>query len=174
MSIPELGELTADPRFGLHYSMPIDVPILGQMCRFVLEEYDKDGTKEDFHRAIHNFLSADRSILQAAEGHIYEYYKDCTAYWEPDDDQFVEIASPHNIWKHVLLGKEAAVGRSYSGNEVYISLECNCDWEPEHGLQIVFENGLKVSKIGPFDGHMTNSDAYGNPRLANVVYRQRG
>ncbi len=54
---------------------------------------------------------------------------------------------------------------------VYVSLECGCDWEQEHGLQIVFKNGLKVNKVGPFNDWLTNSDAYGDDSLEDVVYR---
>ncbi|WP_407939254.1 DUF6985 domain-containing protein [Microbulbifer thermotolerans] len=42
--------------------------------------------------------------------------------------------------------------RPYGDKLVYISLECSCDWEREHGLQIVFKQGLYVNKIGPLDG----------------------
>jgi hypothetical protein len=37
---------------------------------------------------------------------------------------------------------------------VYVSVECECDWEPEHGLQIVFRDGATVTKVGPYDGHV--------------------
>ena len=60
------------------------------------------------------------------------------------------------------------------GNAVYISLGCNCDWEQEHGLQIVLKDGLRVTKVGSFDGHLTNSDAYDDASLENVIYRPRG
>jgi hypothetical protein len=42
--------------------------------------------------------------------------------------------------------------------------------EPEHGLQVVFQNGLRVNKVGPYDGHLTNSDAYGDDNLEQAVY----
>lgn len=53
---------------------------------------------------------------------------------------------------------------------IYFSLECNCDGEPEHGLQLVIRDGLTVSKVGSFDGHLTNADAYGDRSLAGIVY----
>ena len=53
---------------------------------------------------------------------------------------------------------------------MYISLECECEWEIEHGLQIVFKDGLRINKVGSFDDHVTNADAYGDPRLEDVVY----
>jgi hypothetical protein len=49
-------------------------------------------------------------------------------------------------------------------------LECECDWEPEHGLQIVFRDGREVTKVGPYDGHLTNSAAYANDDLDGIVY----
>lgn len=40
----------------------------------------------------------------------------------------------------------------------------------EHGLQIVFRGRHTVSKVGPFDGHLTNADAFGREGLDSVVY----
>jgi hypothetical protein len=37
---------------------------------------------------------------------------------------------------------------------------CGCDWEEEHGLQIVLRNGVRVNKVDGYDGHLTNSDAF--------------
>ena len=87
------------------------------------------------------------------------------------DDEFVIIATPSDLWKHIRLGASPVVSRRpYGDKSVYVSLECECVWEEEHGLQIVFKNGLKVNKVGPFDGHLTNSDAYGDASLEEVIY----
>jgi hypothetical protein len=61
--------------------------------------------------------------------------------------------------------------RAYGDRGIYISLECECEWEEEHGLQIVFKNGLRVNKVGPYDGHVTHSDAYADKSLEDVIYR---
>jgi len=47
------------------------------------------------------------------------------------------------------------------------TIECGCNWEREHGLQIVLREGLSVTKLGPYDGHLTNADS----SLESVVYR---
>lgn len=87
--------------------------------------------------------------------------------------KFKPIKKAAEVWKHVHFGGEPVVSRrSYGDEGIYISLECNCDWEVEHGLQIVFKNGLVVNKVGPYDGHLTNSDAYDDERLENVVYAE--
>lgn len=173
MEIPELGPVTKDEDLEWYCSEPIPVPVLGgQMCSFVVEGYDDDDDKEAFHEAIRNFLSIDDSVLKAAEEHIYRYYEDCNKFWEPDDEEYLSLESPKEVWPHVRLGTEPMVSRRpYGDKGVYISLGCGCDWEVEHGLMIVFKNGLRVNKIGGYDGHLTNSDAYGDKRLEDVIYK---
>lgn len=62
--------------------------------------------------------------------------------------------------------------RAYGDKGIYVSLECSCDWEPEHGLQIVFKDGKRVNKISSYDGHLTNSDAYADDDLEDVIFHE--
>jgi len=172
MIIPHIGEVIKDAQFDWHCSGPITVPFLDEPCRFIVNSYDEDSAKEDFHTAIKNFLSVDRSVLTNAKLHVYNYYKDCNSNWEPEDEEYVEIPSSREVWKHVQFGNRPRVSRRGRDKCIYVSLECNCDWEPEHGLQVVFKNGLKINKIGPYDGHLTNSDAFADDSLENIIYRR--
>ena len=158
-----------DERLGWYYSEPVKVGLLnGQECRIVLEGYDDDPNKDEYHATISNFLASSPEVLIEVEASIYQYYQDINSY-----SPSVTIGSPKEIWSHIQFGNELIVSRRSSGDEgVYISLECNCAWEPEHGLQIVFRNGNKVCKIGPFDGHLTNADAFADARLEGIVYRR--
>ena len=173
IEIPLLGELERDQFDDLLQSKPIAVNALGgNQFEFIFEEYEEDDSKEEYHEAIENFLSIDESVLKNAQDYIYQYYKYIFVQLTSDDDWYVEIASPEDVWKHIQFGDTPMVSRRPYGDElIYISLECSCDWEREHGLQIVFKQGLYVNKIGPFDGHLTNSDAYADDALENVVYR---
>jgi hypothetical protein len=173
MDIPKLGPVTLDDELGWYQSQPTAVPVLGgQMCRIIVDGYDDDPDPEDFHAVIRNFLSADTRVLTDAESHIFRYYQDCNAVWEPEDEEYIVIDSPSGVWQHIRFGTEPTVSRrQYGDQRVYVSLECECDWEPEHGLQIVFEEGLRVNKVGGYDGHLTNSDAYDDARLEEVIYR---
>lgn len=175
MEIPGLGPVTRDDEFGWYQSQPIAVPVLGgQMCRIIVEGYDDDPDPEDFHAAIRNFLSADPRVLEEAEPHIFRYYQDCNLIWEPEDDEHIVVDRPSDVWQHIQLGTEPTVTRRASGDKrVYVSLECECDWEPEHGLQIVFKEGLRVNKVGDYDGHLTNSDSLADERLEDVIYVER-
>lgn len=77
----------------------------------------------------------------------------------------MEIDSPDVVFEHVTFGGEATVVRHGRDGRVYVSLECECDWEPEHGLQIVFRDGRAVTKVGPHNGHLTNAAAYTDASL---------
>jgi hypothetical protein len=174
MNIPGLGVVTKDESSGWYYSRPFRLPLLRNAeCQIVVESYDEDPRPEEMHAAIANLLRCPFSVLEAAQEHVYRYYLDANSNWRPDDEEFVNIGAQPDVWHHVQLGAEPMVTRrAYGDKAVYVSIECNCDWEPEHGLQIVLRNGEQVVKVGPFDGHLTNSDAYADNSLENVVYRQ--
>ena len=101
---------------------------------------------------------------------VFAYYRDCvTAAGAP-----ATIASPPDVWQRRAVRRRAAGSRrAYGDKGVYVSVECNCDWEGEHGLQMVFKGGRVVNKVGPFDSHLTNSDAYADDRFEDVVYVDR-
>ncbi len=178
MEIPGIGKVEKDQSLGWYYSEVMPVKVLGGIqCRIVVADYDEDEHKEDFHVAIANFLAADESVLRDAGPHIFEYYERCkddldSDYFDPDDEEYFEINSVDEIWSHIRLGNEPRFERrAYGDKGIYVSLEGGCDWEEEHGLQIVFKNGLIVNKIGPYDGHLTNSDAYGDDSLEDVIFK---
>jgi hypothetical protein len=174
MEIPGLGTVKADDEFGLLHSEPLPVAALGgRSCSFVLEGYEEDPHQEDFHAAVASMLSAGNDLLREATPDVFRYYEDLNSEWEPGDPEYVE-AGVDDIWEHVRFGRELHVSRrSHGDHAVYVSVECNCDWEPEHGLQVVFKEGRTVAKVGPYDSHLTNVDAYGDPTLEGVVYKRR-
>lgn len=173
MNIPGLGEVTKDEQLGWYYSAPMPLALLnGKECRVIVEGYAEDAARVQYHEAITNLLSSSFSVLQAAEQYVFQYYQDMNSNWNPNDDESILIGSPSEVWRHIALGTEPIVTRrAYGDRGIYVSLECNCDWEPEHGLQIVLKNGKVVTKVGPYDGHLSNADAYADEGLENVVYR---
>jgi hypothetical protein len=173
IEIPILGVLERDKFDNWLRSKPIAIKALGgDEVEFILEGYEKDEEKEDFVSAIKNFLEIDEAVLRNAQEYIFQYYKDVFVDIDPEDEWYVEIEKPEDIWKYIQFDNSPMVTRRHYGDKlIYISLECLCDWEPEHGLQIVLKQGLFVNKVGPYDGHLTNSDAYDNDELENAIYR---
>jgi hypothetical protein len=177
MQIPGLGTVAKDAALGWYRSAPISVRILGDIaCRFVVDGYDDDPAQEDFHAAIRAFLALDRAAVEAAAPAIYAYYRDVMddVLAAGDDGWCVEIGGPHDVLDYVRPGDEPMVKRDRRGDRrVYVSVECECAWEPEHGLQLVFRDGATVTKVGPYDGHLTNAAACNDEKLNDVVYRTR-
>jgi hypothetical protein len=136
----------------------------------VTDDYlaDEDQTAVD---AVTSFLTTDDRALRDASGDAFAYYLDTVRLVREQgcDLQLPEIAGPQSVWDHVSFGGEFHVDRSDDG-QVYVSIECECTWEPEHGLQLVFRGGRTVSKVGPFDGHLTNASAFGRHDLGGAVY----
>jgi len=176
MEIPGLGLMTVAADVGDYVSSPLAIPVFGGApCRFVVAGYDVDDAKVDFETAINAFLGLDESALKSASVPVFQYYLDVKAE-VGDDEDFVSVADPDDVWSHVRPGGEVSVQRedTHGDRQVYVSVECDCAWEPEHGLQIVFRRGCSVSKVGPFDSHLTNVSAFDRADLVDVVYHRFG
>jgi hypothetical protein len=177
LNIPGLGPVTRTPE-GWYRSAAVTVPALGRdgrgaTCHVLLDGYDDDPAKDEFHAVIARFLTIGESVLKAAARPIFEYYQDITSCLT-DDEISVSLSSPDEVWEHIHAGDEVFVKReSHRDRHVYISVEFVCDWEPEHGLQIVFRGGQVVTRVGPYDGRLTNAAAYAGDDLAGVVYHRR-
>ena len=171
MEIPVIGNVTKDNQLGWLYSGEIKLSILNGFGKLVLDGYEKDSKRSDFIKAVKNFMSLDSNFLKCVEIELFQYYEDTIVLSGLEDGEYVPIDSLDDVWNHVRLGKEPIVSRRHHGDKgIYISLECECDWEEEHGLQIVFKNGNVINKLGSYDGHLTNSDAYAKKELEDVIY----
>ncbi|MEU4618530.1 hypothetical protein AB0G04_00935 [Actinoplanes sp. NPDC023801] len=154
MDIPRLGPLTLDEE-GEHSSAPVPVPLFGRSCVFTLA--DPDGYAagpEQVHRAVAAFLDLDAAALTAAAPDVYEYYRDVTDFFEAEGYPYTRVADRTRIWEHVTFGPVVRI--EFEDGRVYLSVECECSWEIEHGLQLVFRDGRAISRISAYDGRLTN------------------
>lgn len=176
MHIAPFGNFIKDEENDWLISPPLALPLFDQVdCEFLLEGYETDSQQAEFVSAIQNFLSLDQSALKAAQDAIFHYYLDCSRLAKADGLHCVEIAAPQDVWQHIQPGWEALVCRRQTGDQaVYVLFECDCDWNEEEGLQLVFKNGLQICKVGPFDDFLSYADVYGLPELDKVLYQSRG
>jgi len=140
--------------------------------RFIFDADDLH--PEEFGQAIRNLLQAAPSLLTRCENKVIQYCREMQDAWGLEEDERIALNVPGDIWKHVRFGEAIHVSVRKRGDVedgIYFSLECECDWEEEHGLQLIIRNGSQVTKIGPYGGHLTNSDAYADESLIGVVYR---
>jgi hypothetical protein len=150
----------------------VRVPFLrDHVCMLVFEVPAGD---PEVRRALAAMLDKTSTLLAEAEPWVIAYCKDVLAHY-PAASQRPRVALEHpgDVWSHVRFGGELTVSRRTHGDDedgIYFSLECGCDWEREHGLQLVIRDGRTVTKVGSFDGHLTNADAYGDRSLVGRVY----
>lgn len=175
MEMPRVGSLTLDEDAGWYYSGPVSAGALaGTVGQIVVDDdYPEDEDQESVNRAANAFLSGDDGALRSASAHVFAYYLDTVREIREQgwDVEMPDIAEPFAVWEHVSFGHEFHVTRGgVSDGPVYVSIECECAWEPEHGLHLVFRDGRTITKVGPYDGHMTNALAYGRPDLEGDVY----
>lgn len=122
--------------------------------------------------ALAAFLSLTPADRLADTRHVYAYYRDFhEAVGGEDflDDEMGVPETPEAIWRHVHP-KQLYLVRGPDDDHVYVVASGDCDWEVEHGLSLVWRDGRTLCKAGGEDGHVTNSYAYADDSLANVVY----
>jgi hypothetical protein len=107
------------------------------------------------------FLSMGPSERERAGKHVLALCHDFLQAVGADTDDaraMLAITDPADIWAHVS-GETIHIYKEtrYGDAPLYIMLLCGCDWEEEHGLQLVYRNGnelVRVSEqdmnVGPF------------------------
>gem|GEM_PF-492934 len=175
------GDFTYDVEFDWHISQPIIVPCLdGRGCQFIISSGQISGKLpadlSKYRTAVQNFIVCGDYIWKSCSIEMYNYYTDIRDQIGNDDDKFPVINDCNDVWKHVQLGygydgKPAGLKLDEDDSgDIFISIEGGCDWEPEHGVQVVIKNGLAITKLGPYDGHLTNEQAYGRKDFKGIIY----
>ena len=171
LSFNETGPFEYDAESDEHRSGSLAVPLLGHDdAEIVLVGYAEDPTPSEFHMVVRNLLALTRETLHAVSLDLLRYCDDINDVCEPEDEVHVDV--PNDLWNHVELGRVVYIQRRNHGDrKLYATLECECEWEQEHGLQLVLREGLAITKLGPYDGHLSNADSYDDSSLESVVYR---
>jgi len=115
--------------------------------------------------ALTNFLnlnSKDRNAISDLA------YKNCMDFFEAvgfsaKDEALRQITNKNDIWNFIHPKEIYLTRRPYKEQDIYVQIACECDWEHEHGLQLVFRQGKKLTRISNQDGHLTEADAYDRP-----------
>ncbi|MEZ4375938.1 MAG: hypothetical protein R3B07_34350 [Polyangiaceae bacterium] len=127
--------------------------------------------------AVANFKLAGPELLDEATEPLFAYYRtihDCFSAEERAEYDFPKIARPEDVWDHVEFNHPPHLDTGdgeYSPARSYIDFEGGVSWEIEHGLELVIEEGVRVCRVGPYDGHLTNAHAFAALSLLGVIYR---
>lgn len=164
----QIGLLTQNERFDDWWrSEEIEIPFFDKAklaITFTKFEPEKDlKFIQDADNAILNFLkltSLDR--LKISDLILKNYFDFLEAVG--DDEEFkLNIDKQDQIWDFVHPNDIYVSRRPYNDKDIYVQISCNCDWEEEHGLQLVFRQGRQITRVSGIDGHLTEADAYDKP-----------
>jgi len=157
---------------GRYVDDPAEIPVAlfgGQ----VLEYWEFHKIDEVGRAALDAFLALEPHDLKKAEPHIYAYYNDIREDIgaEEIDEEVPFISESSLIWPHVSAEAFKLIRPRPEDDNWYVVVRGTCDWEPEHGLELVWKNGAELVTVGPHGGgHATNVTAFDDPTLAKVVY----
>lgn len=155
-----IGELKAHPNVPDEWliSEPISIPFFdGKELAFILSGYDDERFLAEADTAILNFLEKDKEDRKEISFLVFKNYKEVI---ENIGEDVPSIENEENIWRFVYPQGIYLTRRDRRDKDIYLMIECECEWELEHGLQIVFRQGKKVTRISDVDGHLTEADAY--------------
>lgn len=150
-------------------SAPVHVALFpGKPLPFVLENLETDPCPAEFHDAIQAFLGKTVRERSVAAPHIFNNFcefRDAVA----EEDCECAIGSAVEVWPHVHFTVVHVLRRPYGDGKVYVQVTGECDWEVEHGLQVVYREGRELCRVSSQDGHLTFSDAYADPSMENRI-----
>ena len=129
---------------------------------------------EEADKALTNFFKLagkDRNAISEL------VYKNCMDFLdstelEEGDEEFRQITDKNEIWNFVNPTEIYVTRRDRRDKDIYVQVACECDWEEEHGLQLVFRQGRKLTRISDQDGHLTEADAYDIPDSKDKLLSQ--
>ena len=157
-----IGELSSHSQFSEDWfvSQKIPIPFLeNEDLTFLVVLDDK---LVDIDNAIKEFLRKDLSDRNKISHLVFQNYKDFVEA-VGDGDFTSNIEKETDIWRYVYPVEILVERRHRRDKSIYVSILCECDWEIEHGLQIVFRQGKKVTRVSSQDGHLTEADAWDKP-----------
>ncbi len=168
MSAPDDG-ITVETSLGLlrrgQWSWaggPIAAPLFGGVG--VELNFDLDPAKPDVPppalvAVLERFLALGPGRAQEIVPHLWALYRDC---YEMTDIPLV-IPGPEAVWRHVRPRHASATLDNHG--VPHVSVEADCDWDEEHGLQLVLREGVRWVRVSDFSGHLTEGAACALPTL---------
>ena len=120
---------------------------------------------EDADEALDHFLKKGKSDrLELSE----IAYRNCMNFlnaigYDEADEKLWKINEKHDIWNFIYPREILVSRRDRRDKDIYLMLARECECEQEHGLQLGFRQGRKLTRISDQDGHLTEADAYDKP-----------
>ena len=159
-----MGALHPDPDLPDEWwrSEPCSIPYWsGRPQRFhVTCGTEENAFAPDVHDAISAFLRLSDADRLLATPQVLAYYQ---LMLDATDIDPLPIDVPDDVWRFVTPTQIYVSRRHRRDKDVYVELLCECDWEVEHGLLLVYRKGQQLVRVSDQDGHLTDADALNLP-----------
>lgn len=96
---------------------------------------------------LQNFLRLDIQDRLGDSAVVFRYYREMLKYGYTKP---LAIKAATDIWKFVHPSE--IILHCEANGDFYLCVSCGCAWEEEHGLQLVFKNGGRLTSAGGHDG----------------------
>jgi hypothetical protein len=156
--LPSLGDLTQS-EFDDWWTITVLVPMLSQSLPLTVTGFNPDDPAQRaritmFDAAAGAFLAAGPEALAEAAPRVLANCRDyIDAVGEEDwNRDMAACRDPSEIWTFVRPKAVYLEFHEVTGS-VYATIACECDWEEEHGLQLVYKDGTTLSRVSDQDGH---------------------
>ncbi|TND07657.1 MAG: hypothetical protein FD123_2976 [Bacteroidetes bacterium] len=165
-----IGELEQNPEFADWWmGKIITVPLFDNKKLPVTFVDLEPGVDQQFldeaDTALRNFLDKTSACRMEISSLVYRNCMNVLddAGDDEADKALRDIKNDNEIWNFVYPEEIYVQRRSSMDKDIYIQIACNCAWEQEHGLQLVFRQGKKLTRVSDQDGHLTEADAFDKP-----------
>ena len=122
----------------------------------------------EVEKAVVAFLALGPIDRASAAQYVFARYRHIAELVD-NDDLACRIESADDVWGHVQPSEIFVSKRSRREQAIYVQITAECDWEPEHGLQLVYRRGNELSRVSEQDGHLTHTDAYNLPEIEDRI-----
>lgn len=160
INLKSIGELIQNSKWNDWWdSQETAVPYFDNLkLKFTIMDVDKNEIDDHFNLAIESFLKLTSQDRLNVSPYIFDEYNEFVDLVGEDSFDFT-IENEVDVWEHIQP-QFISISRREKDGLVYVVIHANCDWEEEHGLQIVYRNGNQLSRVSPKDGHLTYADAH--------------
>jgi hypothetical protein len=155
MESKTVGHLTQDENFKEWWnSKPTPIPYFeNEVLKIIFTEAEN----EDYFRlaeiALSNFIKLNIIDREKHSNQIIKNYQDNLIF---EYTPRIELKSDNEIWQYVYP-TEIILEQNEKGN-IFVIASCGCEWEEEHGLQLVFKNGQNLTRVSYNDGQLENDE----------------
>lgn len=136
----------------LYESEPFEIPYFNNK-RLKISYFGTADPKyfDSAEKVLKNFLDLTSDTRINDSLRVFAYYFQTLSYGYTKS---LDIWNPSDIWNFVT---PTEIMIEFDDDyEFYVCASCECDWEIEHGLQLIFKNGTTLTRASGHDGHVTD------------------